>query len=152
VTSAVAQVSNAAATTASSTAAAAALDSAPDSVRSTPLGPAGFYFSEASLSVRETDGAVRLTITREGPATEPASVSYTTVDGSAVRGQDFVVPDAGREDFSAGEAERTIFLPLIDDGLPEPTERFTVRLETSSGAEPAGSGLTSLSIDIVDDD
>ena len=62
------------------------------------------------------------------------------------------MPDAGRVSFAAGEAERTIFLPLIDDALPEATERFTVRLETGPGADTEGNGLTSLNIDIVDDD
>jgi hypothetical protein len=110
--------------------------------------PPQFFFSEARLSVRESDGALRLTIRREGDLSRPASVSFSTADGSALAGQDYVAAVDGTERFAAAESERTIFVPLINDGLVETTERFVVRLDDGA----AVSGLTSLSIDIVDDD
>lgn len=62
----------------------------------------------------------------------PLTVDYQTVDGTAVAGKDYVAT-SGTLVFEQGESLKTITVPIIGDGLPEPsTEAFTVALSNPS--------------------
>ena len=61
------------------------------------------------------------------------SVSYRTVDGTAVAGSDYKSA-SGELRFEPGEAARTVTVETLADELAEDTERFTVELSAPSGA------------------
>src|SRR5262249_25224485 len=67
------------------------------------------------------------TITIPGVQTVDASVNYTTVNGTAVAGTDFLAT-SGSLVIPAGQLSATINVPIIGDTLPEPTKSFTVKL------------------------
>ena len=80
----------------------------------------------------EGDEAVVFTVTLTPAGTATVSVSYATVDGTAVAGQDFTAT-SGRLTFAAGETSRTVAVPLIDDDIEE-DEAFTVVLDSPANA------------------
>jgi PKD repeat protein len=61
------------------------------------------------------------------PATTTESVSYTTADGTAQAGSDYVAA-SGQITFFAGDTQKALTISVLDDNLPEPDETFTVRL------------------------
>ncbi len=75
------------------------------------------------------------------------TVNYTTSDGTAVAGQDFVAK-TGTLTFAPGESVKTVKVDLIDDALAEPLERFglllsnPVNARTGDGAATAEIGLS----------
>ena len=79
---------------------------------------------------------------------EPVTVSYATVDGTALAGADYT-PTSGVLRFEPGETEQAIVVPTIDDGAPESEETFTVELSAPSGATVADGTATAT---ITDDD
>lgn len=76
----------------------------------------------------------RVTVWLDEPAASQVSVRWTTVDGTARAGQDYlattgtaIIPAA-----SSGPVEITV--PLLDDGAEEGTETFSIHLESATGA------------------
>ncbi|HEX8459288.1 MAG TPA: FG-GAP-like repeat-containing protein [Pyrinomonadaceae bacterium] len=105
-------------------------------------------FSVADATAGEGDRRVTLTVTRTGDGAIAASVDYRTSDtdtftvgcadtvnnaGGAYARCDFATT-VGRLDFAAGELQKTINIPLIDDGHKEAAETFQVVLSNPSGA------------------
>ncbi len=106
-----------------------------------------FAFPQAVLTVRESDVAARIVIQRSGDLSGPASVTWWTTDGSARADADYADLGARVERFAPGEANRTVYVPLINDAAVEPTRSFSVHLghgDSTSAGE--------MRVDIVDDD
>ena len=61
------------------------------------------------------------------------SVSYRTVDGTAVAGSDYKSA-SGELRFEPGETTQTVSVETLEDELSEDAERFTVELSAASGA------------------
>ena len=61
------------------------------------------------------------------------TVSYRTVDGTAVAGSDYKSA-SGELRFEPGETTQTVTVETLADELAEDTERFTVELSAASGA------------------
>ena len=77
-----------------------------------------------------------------------ASVGWTTVDGTALGGTDYVV-GSGVLSFAAGDVSETVTVDVNADTLDEPNEWFSVVLSAPSGAaitDNSGRGT------VVDDD
>ncbi|MDQ3805804.1 MAG: DUF4214 domain-containing protein, partial [Acidobacteriota bacterium] len=89
-------------------------------------------FSAPAFAASESDGRARLTVTRTDPAA-PASVEYATADGTAGERADYTTA-RGTLLFAAGEATKTLDVPVSDDHLQEPPETFAVTLSNPSGA------------------
>jgi hypothetical protein len=66
-------------------------------------------------------------------ASTEATVDFTTVDGTAAAGSDYVAID-GTITFAAGETFKQFTVPVISDLIPEPTKSFRVVLSNASGA------------------
>ena len=83
----------------------------------------------------EEEGAAQMTFTvvSDAPSGLPITVQYTTVDGTAVSGEDYI-PVAAQLTIPVGEFEREIRVPLIDDNLAEVDETFTVILSNPTNA------------------
>ncbi len=67
------------------------------------------------------------------PLTPAVTVNYTTTDGSAMSGADYVTK-AGVLSFAVGESTKTIAVPLVSDTCPEPSKAFFVDLTGVSAA------------------
>jgi DNA-binding beta-propeller fold protein YncE len=60
------------------------------------------------------------------------TVDYSTADGTAVAGRDYVATP-GTLTFAPGETVKTILVPTLDDGGAEPTKGLTVNLSNPTG-------------------
>jgi hypothetical protein len=77
--------------------------------------------------------AVRLG-NREGESSaSTVSVNYSTVDGTAIAGQDFIAR-SGTLSFAPGESVKTVVVDLVDDTLLEGLERFNFQLSSAVNA------------------
>jgi hypothetical protein len=81
-------------------------------------------------------------ITRSGAIGGPASVQWSTANGTAVAPDDYISVAATTVNFAAGEGTVTVSVSINGDLTPEANETFVVRLAAASGASIAdGSGL-----------
>jgi len=86
-----------------------------------------------------------LTVVRTGNVSVPASVDYTTVDGTASAGADYT-ESAGTLAFAAWESTRTITVPVAEDTLVEGAESLTVMLGNAAGATLGTPSLATLNL------
>jgi hypothetical protein len=112
-------------------------------------GPGRLEFSSDSVSVGESGSVARVSVRRRGGAAGEVSFSWTTVDDSAIAGEDYA-PATVREVMADGQTRATLLVPIVADSVVEQTELFDVVIEDASGAE-LGS-LTRVPVIIVDDD
>jgi hypothetical protein len=76
--------------------------------------------ASSAVSVDEGAGAATVTLTRTGPGTGPASVQYTTIDGSAT-GADYT-GSTGAVAFAQGQTQASLTIPIAQDSANEGTE------------------------------
>jgi Calx-beta domain len=100
-----------------------------------------FSFQSTLFSVGESAGTATVTVNRGGATNIPASVDYSTSNGTATAGSDYTAT-SGTLNFAAGETQKTFTVTILPDNTDEPNE--TVDLALSSGA--------SSQLSIVDDD
>jgi Calx-beta domain-containing protein len=114
-----------------------------------PSGPSGPILRPANVRVAEGDAGfttVLFTITASRPAR--ASVDYTTKDGTATAGLDYVA-ESGTLHFTAKKTTKRIAVEVIGDELVEGDETFHIRLTNAVGARiPDRTGRAT----ITDDD
>jgi Calx-beta domain len=67
------------------------------------------------------------------PGSNTVQVNYTTADGNAVQGTDYV-STSGTVSFAPGETSHSIVMPVIGDRLPRGNKSFKVKLSAPSGA------------------
>ncbi|KAF0103975.1 MAG: endoglucanase [Rhodospirillaceae bacterium] len=98
--------------------------------------PATPSLSIADVSVQEGNAGTRLmtfTVTLSAAAAGPVTVAYSTADGTATSGSDYVAA-SGTLTFAAGETSKTIQVTVNGDTAVEGNEAFTVRLANAAGA------------------
>ena len=81
-------------------------------------------------SILEGDGKVDLNIMRTGDLSEPATIHYETIQGTATPEDDYIPVDSDLR-FEAGESNKVVTIVIIDDNEWEPDETFFVRLRGS---------------------
>ncbi|KAM9365122.1 FRAS1-related extracellular matrix protein 1b [Pholidichthys leucotaenia] len=82
----------------------------------------------------ETAGRLQIQIQRSGKSIDPAYVAIQVEEGSAKPGRDFTHSTASLIQFDPGVNVKTWNIYLIDDGLEENHETFTVSLKTPQNA------------------
>jgi hypothetical protein len=99
------------------------------------FGQSTVQFSASTYTVVETAGFVLLTVQRTGDTTTAVSVDFATTNGTATAGLDYTANN-GTLNFAPGETNQIIAVPILNDGLPEPSayESFTVTLSNPSNA------------------
>ncbi len=90
-----------------------------------------------TVSIQDATGseggsALSFRVVLSAAATETTTVGFTTANGSALSGSDYVAT-SGTLTFLAGQQEQFITVNLLDDGVSEPTETFVVNLGSPSG-------------------
>jgi Calx-beta domain-containing protein len=63
---------------------------------------------------------------------QPFTVTYAVVSGTATAGQDTAAPTTGSITVPANAAQVYQYVTLVQDGVAEPTETFTLRLTSAS--------------------
>jgi hypothetical protein len=112
--------------------------------------PAGGVFSVASTTVNEAAGPATITVNRTGNKLGAAPVDYTTSNGTAFAGQEYMTA-SGTLTFADGEATRTFSVPLIDDLTIEPDKTVLLTLTNAGGAAVLANPATG-TLTIADDD
>ncbi|MEM7582609.1 MAG: Calx-beta domain-containing protein [Acidobacteriota bacterium] len=72
-----------------------------------------------------------LTLTPPNPGPDPVTVDWSTADGSAESGPDYVAA-SGQVAFLPGDSAKQIEITLVDDSELEPTETFFINLSNPS--------------------
>lgn len=107
--------------------------------------------SLTDLAVTEGDGAhahFMFTATLDRASATPVTVRYTTADGTAVAGVDYLAT-AGMLTFAAGTTTQTVHVDILGDTVDEPDETFSLVLTGPTGARIVD--LAALGT-IIDDD
>lgn len=123
---------------------------APVATPSAARGLSRISFDKDTYVTTENEGAAKLTVKRTGNLRSAASFSWTLIPNSAAAGDDFAAIGPGAERFASGSNSATITIPLVSDGLKEPTELFLVEISADEGTERGE--LTRAAVIVVDDD
>lgn len=75
--------------------------------------------------------AIMIQVT-DRPKNTPITVGYQIVNGTATAGQDFTAAPTGTVTIPTTAAQAYVQIPVVNDGIAEPTETFQVRLTSSS--------------------
>lgn len=116
-------------------------------------GPDAIGLDPLTPSIQETAGSVTFTVRRYGSGAGALSADYTTTDGTAIAGEDYVAT-SGSLNWTEGDfSTREISVTLVNDSVAETiTEAFTLNLSNLVGLEsPAFAGATAV-ITVIDDD
>ena len=89
-------------------------------------------FETSAFVVRESDGTARVNVVRTGGDESPLSVAFSTSNGTASAGSDYVHA-SGTLLFGAGERLKSFTFPVFDDDLTEGGETVNVTLSNPSG-------------------
>ena len=84
-----------------------------------------------SPAVEGTHGTITFTVTLSNAADHPLTVSYATVNGTALAGSDYTAT-SGTLTFAAGETSTTVIVAVLNDAIFENPEAFTVELSDPS--------------------
>ena len=110
-----------------------------------PLGvtvPGPPALSVADATVQEGPGAVlEFVVSLDRKRHAPVTVAYATADGTAVAGEDYTAT-SGALAFAAGDTEKTVSVPVLDDSHDEGSETLTLTLSNASGARIADATAT----------
>ncbi len=88
----------------------------------------------------ERDSAFTYTITLSAPQTVDVQVAISQIDGTAVDGEDFVIPHLVT--IKSGDTSVSFDIEVLDDDLIEDTETFTLEI----GANTANASLTPVTV------
>lgn len=95
------------------------------------------------VQISEGAGSVNLVVERSNGDEGEVSVDYRTQNGSATAGADYLA-NTGTVTFPDGvDGSRNIQIPLIDDGISENLEEFSVILSNPSGGANLGNPSSS---------
>ena len=109
-----------------------------------------FALGAASHAIGEATNSLVISVHRTGSTSGTASVRYATVDGTAVAGADYVAT-SGTLSFGSGVTTRTFAVSIVDDGITEVRETFSVTLTNPNAGAVVASPATA-SVAIADDD
>jgi ribosomal protein L35AE/L33A len=100
----------------------------------------------SSYSVAQNAGAIAITVARTGGSHGAASVTYKTVNGSAVGGTDFTAAN-GSLTWADGDSGNKTFSVAVSNATPfSGSKTFSVSLSGSSGASVGSPGSATVKI------
>jgi hypothetical protein len=94
-------------------------------------------FTATSYSTNESGGTATLSVQRRSDINTEASVHYDTADGTATNGINFTAV-SGMLIFGASETNKTIGVPILNDGFAEGIKTFKVLLSDPTGGAVLG--------------
>jgi uncharacterized delta-60 repeat protein len=99
----------------------------------------GLTFSSSVFSADEATGSLEISLDRWGTLAESFTVRLRTLDGSATAGADYSALNQ-EITFAPGERQKTVRVPILDDGRLEGPEDFLVTLEQVTPGVALGPG------------
>lgn len=98
----------------------------------------GVEFLNNQVWVHEDRAGVGLKVVRGNDRLlQPFAVNYTVADLSATAGEDHLAASGGLE-FAAGETSKELWIPVVNDALLEPDEKFRLQLSNPTGGIALG--------------
>ena len=114
--------------------------------------PGSIQFTATTFSGAETAGSLILTVSRTGGSSGAITATYGTSNGSALAGLDYA-QTVGNVSWANGDTtNKTISIPVFNDGVTEGGESFTVTLSSPSGATGVYLGRPSTATAIITED
>ena len=111
--------------------------------------------SASITAVNESAGTATVTLTLDNAVQDGFTVDYSTVNGTAIAGSDFVAT-SGTAAFAGSAGETTSFVvPILNDSVVESTESFVIQLDNvvpGGLVSAANIGTTDGGVTIADDD
>ena len=116
-----------------------------------PGAPGNLQFSAGAFEVPELGGNATISVTRTGGVSGTVTVDYTTSNGTAIAGQDYLT-QTGTLTFNNGSAlPQTFSVPIIDDSDPDGNKTVNLSLTNPTGGATLGNPSTAL-LTILDDE
>ena len=106
-------------------------------------------FSAGTYSINENDGTATITVNLTGSSLQTVTVGYTTSNGTATAGSDYVAA-AGTLTFTPGQTSQTFQVTILDDAMKEADE--TINLSLSSPSHANLGSPTAATLTVIDDD
>jgi hypothetical protein len=106
-----------------------------------PAASSFVQFSSLNFSVMESGKFAKVTITLSAKFTGEVTVDFSTGDGTAVAGRDYM-PVADRLVFTAKQTSATVLIPIIDDLQPEANKTIMLYLQNPMGGATLGPNNT----------
>ena len=103
-----------------------------NTVTATVRGPVAVSVADAEAQ-EGAGAAVAFRVSLNRAASSAVTVDYATRDGTAAAGEDYAFT-RGTLSFAAGETEKSVEVPILDDALDEGNETFTLKLTGARGA------------------
>ena len=103
-------------------------------------GPPGLTVADAEVQ-EAANATLAFAVTLSRAPSGTVTVGYATSDGTATAGSDYTAT-SGRLTFAAGETEKTVSVPVLDDAHDEGSETLTLTLSNASGAHIADGSAT----------
>lgn len=116
-----------------------------------PAGPVTISLDKATYVAAESDGSVRMRVTRTGSTARALDFRWQLHGNSAEPGLDYANIGPGVERIPAGARRAIITVPLVSDALVENTEVFLVEIETTQQGVSLGERAHA-DVIVVDDD
>ena len=95
-------------------------------------GPPGLTVADAEVE-EAASASLAFAVTLSRAPSSTVTVDYATADGTATAGSDYTAVN-GTLTFAAGEREKTVSVPVLDDAHDEGSETLTLTLSNASGA------------------
>ena len=83
------------------------------------------------IAVNEQDGYAEIDLSFTPAITEPVTIVYSTIQGTAVGGEDYTIQTNTTLEIATGNQE-TIFIPITNDNTYEGQEKFSMEISTIS--------------------
>ena len=103
-------------------------------------GPPGLTVADAEVE-EAANATLAFAVTLNRAPSGTVTVDYATSDGTATAGSDYT-STSGTLTFAAGETEKTVSVPVLDDAHDEGSETLTLTLSNVSGAHIADGSAT----------
>ena len=104
----------------------------------------------AKIAAREDHSVVAIDIVRTGDTTHETRVIWWTTPDTAHEEDDYAHTGKQIVTFPPGATVQRVLIPIVDDGVREPTETFTVHLAQPQGG--VAGAVTSTRVTLYDDD
>ncbi len=116
-----------------------------------PPSPGVIQFAQSNYFVGEAAGTVTLVATRTGGSSSNVNGYYRTANGTATAGQDYTATTNFVTWANGDTAPKNVVITILNDGLAEADETFTVTFFTTFGGATIGVPATA-TVTITDDD
>ncbi|OGJ60049.1 hypothetical protein A2881_03480 [Candidatus Peribacteria bacterium RIFCSPHIGHO2_01_FULL_55_13] len=105
------------------------------------FGSGSLRFSKSSYDGFESQGKAEIIVQRLGGAKGKTTVQYSTTDGTARAGSDYIAT-SGTLTFEAGEASKSFIIPIVSDVAADSEETINVLLSNPTNGVQFGTPST----------